>query len=98
MNYLTDLIRVDFETTVDGETGKNNSNPCNTINRYATTTTSSENVILNLPTSQNNSTIHKTRVINSSNVRTVGFTNPNTFETRIPYHPAVEWITKKGLK
>ena len=88
----------DFETTVDKETGKNNKQPGKIMNSYATTVTSRESVILNLPNSQDQSTIHQSRVLNNKNVNTIGFSNKETFATRVPYHPAVEWITKKGLK
>lgn len=88
----------DYETTADRETGKHNKEQGKNVNSYRTTTTSSENVIMNIPTSSDNSVIHQNRVLYNNNIKTIGFSDINTLETRIPYHPAVEWITKKGFK
>ena len=88
----------DKETTVDEETGKNNPNPEKTANTYVTTKTSSQNIIIDI--NKNNSSpkyIKIDRKLKNDNIYTVGFKDESKLSSRIPYHAAVEWITKKGF-
>lgn len=88
----------DKETTVDKETGKNNPNPEKTANTYVTTKTSSQNIIIDI--NKNNSSpkyIKIDRKLKNDNIYTVGFKDESKLSSRIPYHAAVEWITKKGF-
>ena len=88
----------DYETSVDEQTGSRNKNQGKIMNSYATTRTSSTPVTKDIATSQDHSVIHTSANINNTNLKTVGFSNINSLETRVPYHPAVEWITKKAFK
>ena len=86
----------DKESTVDDQTGKNNPNQGEVANKYVTTKTSSKSIVKEINTS-NPKYIKTDRKIKNENIYTVGFSDESKLASRIPYHAAVEWITKKGF-
>lgn len=90
----------DGETAVDEQSGlKFNKNIGQTVSAHAypQTRTSSVNVVKDLINTDNKSYINMQRSIKNDNIYTVGFTDISKLSSRIPYHAAAEWITKKGI-